>query len=267
MGKRSGIDFGLRSDDYAEHRPGFPASFYDRLTGIFPLEGASALDLGTGPGIVALELARRGADVVGLDIAQPQLDAAKRRAVELGLEARTRFELHPAEQTALEDASVDFITAGQCWPWFDNARALAEAARVLKPGGHLVVAHLCYLPHRSRLAKLSEDLVVKHNPAWKLAGWHGIFDRQIDGLQTEDLRLVEQFCYDYEQPFSHTAWRGRMRTCNGVGSGGMSEDGVQRYDADLARLLKTQFSEEPVSVVHRVWAVVCRRRPTPGSLT
>ena len=54
-----GVDFGKRSEDYSEHRPGFPSSFYNRLERFVAFSNATALDVGTGPGIVALELAQR----------------------------------------------------------------------------------------------------------------------------------------------------------------------------------------------------------------
>lgn len=263
MAARARVDFSLRSDDYAKHRPGFPASFYDRLERIFPIHGTRALDLGTGPGVVALELARRGAQVIGLDIAAGQIETARRCAQKAALDDRAHFEVRRAEETGLADGFVDLVIAGQCWVWVDQERTLAEAARVLVPGGYLVVAHYCYLPHRSRLAALSEELVLKHNPVWKMGGWNGIYHTHIDALQTDDLTLVEQFCYDHVQPFSHEAWRGRMRTCNGVGSGGMSTEAVERFDADLAQLLTREFPDEPVLVEHRVWAVVCRRHARP----
>jgi len=50
-----------------------------------------------------------------------------------------------------------------------------------------------------------------------------------------------------------------MRTCNGVGSGGMDERTVQAYDADLAQRLADEYPSEPVHVEHRIWAVVLRR--------
>lgn len=55
------IDFGLRSRDYALHRHGPPARWYERLASFAPIEGSRVLDLATGPGTVAFELARRGA--------------------------------------------------------------------------------------------------------------------------------------------------------------------------------------------------------------
>jgi 2-polyprenyl-3-methyl-5-hydroxy-6-metoxy-1,4-benzoquinol methylase len=62
------VDFGKQSGDYARHRPGFPDSFYNRIQTFLPLSATEALDVGTGPGIVALELAKRGARVTGIDM-------------------------------------------------------------------------------------------------------------------------------------------------------------------------------------------------------
>lgn len=42
--------------------------------------------------------------------------------------------------------------------------------------------------------------------------------------------FVEQFCYDHPQLFTHEAWRGRMRTCNGVGSSSLSPQQVENFD-------------------------------------
>ena len=137
----SDVDFGKRSGDYAEHRPGFPESFYDRLQRLIPLDGARALDVGTGPGIVALELAKRGATVVGLDIAENQILAAREGAVAAGVAERCQFDVGGVEHMGFDAESFDLATAGQCWHWFDKSAAIPEPRRVLRPGGLLVVAH------------------------------------------------------------------------------------------------------------------------------
>ena len=121
------------------------------------------------------------------------------------------------------------------------------------------MAHYCYLPGRSAVARRTEELVLRYNPGWTMAGATGLYPHQVDRLQEQGMRLVEQFCYDHIQPFTHEAWRGRMRTCNGVGSGALSDAQVSAFDADLAKLLAREFPAEPLMIEHRVWAVITRK--------
>ena len=255
---RAPIDFGRHSGDYAAQRPGFPDSFYARLERFRPLVGARVLDIGTGPGIMALPLAERGAHVIGTDISANQIAAAQALASERGLSDRCRFEVSPAEQSRFADASFDLITSGQSWHWFDHDRALAECTRLLAPGGLLVIAHYSYLPQYSQLVRDSEALVKKHNPNWKLGGFNGLFPWLVDRVAHDSLKLCEQFVYDHDRRMTHEGWRGRMRTCNGVGSGGMDEATVERFDRELAELLLAEHPE-PLEVPHRVHAVIVRK--------
>jgi len=263
----SPIDFGRHAEDYAAHRPGPPASFYQRLDTATRLRGSRALDLATGPGTIALELAARGSTVVGIDISPEQLAAAEREAKGRHLEARARFAVARAEETGQAPGSFDLATAVQCWHWLDRDAALSEAHRVLRPGGVLAIASYSYLARHSPVARETEALVLTFNPSWTMSGSTGIFAEQIDEVIQGGFSLVEAFCYDHDETFSHARWRGRMRTCNGVGAGGLSPSDVQRFDEALGQLLATRFSD-PVSVAHRVWCVVARApsdtpRPTP----
>ena len=91
-----------------------------------------------------------------------------------------------------------------------------------------------------------------------MAGSTGAFPEQIDEVIRGGFRLVEQFCYDHGEEFSHDRWRGRMRTSNGVGSGVLSPAEVQRFDDALSRLLVRKYPD-PMVVEHRVWCVVARK--------
>lgn len=254
----STIDFGRHSEDYAAYRPGFPASFYQRLDAITRIRGSRALDLATGPGTVALELAARGSAVVGVDISADLITTAQRVAKERNLEDNVRFRVARAEQTGLAANAFDLVTAGQCWHWFDSAAAMAETQRVLRPGGVLAIAHYSYLAEHAPVAHDTEDLILTFNPSWTMAGSAGIFPELIDDVIYGGFSLVEQFCYQHEEPFSHARWRGRMRTCNGVGSGGLSPAEVRRFDEALGRLLRSNYPD-PMLVTHRVWCVVARK--------
>jgi len=252
------IDFGRHSDDYAIYRPGPPASFYERIDGITRISDSRALDLATGPGMIAIELAARGGSIVGIDISAEQIATARRVAKERNLDDRARFIVARAEDTGLDENSFALVTAGQCWHWFDHQAAMAEVLRVLRPGGVLAIVDYSYLARHSQVARETEDLILEFNPAWTMAGWTGLFPEEIDQVIDGGVGLVEAFSYDYEQRFSHARWRGRMRTCNGVGSGGLSVSQVREFDEALATLLRDKYPD-PMDVRHRVWCVVARK--------
>ena len=104
----------------------------------------------------------------------------------------------------------------------------------------------------------TEELVLEFNPSWTMAGWTGIFSERIDELIRGGFKMVEQFCYHHDEQFSHARWRGRMRTCSGVGSGNLSPAEVQRFDAALGDLLRRKYPD-PMVVEYRVWCVVVRK--------
>jgi 2-polyprenyl-3-methyl-5-hydroxy-6-metoxy-1,4-benzoquinol methylase len=82
--------WGICAEDYERFRPGPPPSYYDILAGLgCDLPGQNVLDLGTGPGLLGCELARRGARVMGIDrlTDQIRLARARARAARLGVHA------------------------------------------------------------------------------------------------------------------------------------------------------------------------------------
>src|SRR5262249_29660386 len=153
-------------------RPNYPDRFYELLA---PWgagrSGQRILDLGTGVGHVALRLAQAGASVTGVDISEGQIAEAKRQSKKLGLDID--FFVARAEETNLQNSSFDVLTSSQSWLYFDKSRMNAEAKRLLKPGGVLVTSHLVWLPLLDQIARASESLVLKHNPAWTGANWEG----------------------------------------------------------------------------------------------
>ncbi len=149
----SDIDFGRHSEDYAAWRPGFPASFYQRIDAITRIRESRSLDLATGPGTIALELGALGSSVVGIDTSGEQIATAKRVAKERKLEDKVHFRIASAENTGLDASSFDLVTAGQCWHWFDSDAAMVEMQRVLRPGGVVAIAHYSYLTELASYAR------------------------------------------------------------------------------------------------------------------
>jgi SAM-dependent methyltransferase len=249
--EKRNIDFGRVAVDYELYRPGFPDEFFDRLSSegwISP--GLRALDVGAGTGTLALGFAARGMVATGLDIAEELLAVARRKASDSNLDIR--FLVGTAEETGERSASYDLVSAGQCWWWFDSDRAAAEAVRVLVPGGRLLICNFSYLPLSGNVARRTEDLILEHNPGWPKAGWSGVHPEQVKALDVAGFVNVVSFSYTVDVLFTHEAWRGRIRTCNGVGSA-LEADQVERFDADLADMLAHEFPGT-LTVPHRIFA-------------
>ncbi|MGE3466533.1 MAG: class I SAM-dependent methyltransferase [Pyrinomonadaceae bacterium] len=105
-------------------------------------EGMKVLDLGCGDGNTAIPSAKRGADVLGIDIASNLVEAAKKRAAELGL-SNIRFQEGDASDlSGIDDDTFDLaisIFGAMFAPRpFDVAK---EMVRVTKPGGRVVMGN------------------------------------------------------------------------------------------------------------------------------
>lgn len=98
--------------------------------------GVRWLDVGCGPGAVALRAARAGAEVTGLDLAPGLLETARRRAAEEGL--AIQFDVGDVEALPYADASYDVVSSsfGAIFA-LDHEAAASELARVTRPGGRL----------------------------------------------------------------------------------------------------------------------------------
>lgn len=111
---------------------------FERLKSV---AGLRILDVGCGDGALASELARRGASVTGLDPDEAMLRLARRRTEAQRLSLR--LVQGRAERLPFGDASFDRVLAVTVLCFVpEGERAVAEMARVLKPGGMLVIGEL-----------------------------------------------------------------------------------------------------------------------------
>jgi len=123
---------------------------------IHAIPGSWVLDVATGTGLVARELARRNVRVVGLDQSPAMVARGVREVRERGLQGRVHFALGQAQAVPFADEAFDAVTFTYLLRYVhDPSATVAELVRTLRPGG--VMASL--------------EFHVPPEP-WARAGWH-----------------------------------------------------------------------------------------------
>jgi SAM-dependent methyltransferase len=132
---RQGRLWGARTDAWARVQQHTSSPSWSAvLADLEPVSGRTLLDVGCGAGGFAHLAARAGATVAGIDAAPPMIDHARRLVPE------GTFQVGDIENLPYDDGSFDAVTGFNAFQYAaDPVAALRGAARVTKPGGHLVV--------------------------------------------------------------------------------------------------------------------------------
>src|SRR5689334_15561560 len=127
------LRFSNRVDNYSKYRPTYPSAVLDLLAAECGLtSNALIADIGSGTGLLAELFLTNGNRVVGVEPNREMRAAGERLLA--NAPGFTSVD-GTAEATTLAAGSVDFVTAGQAFHWFDRALARVEFARILKPEG------------------------------------------------------------------------------------------------------------------------------------
>ena len=92
----------------------------------------------------------------------------------------------------------------------------------------------------------------------------GVHPDRLATLARNGFERLESFSFDVQVPYTHEAWRGRLRSHAALGASRKREV-VERFDAELAVLLEERHPEDPLQVMHRVFVVIGRATGTAPS--
>jgi SAM-dependent methyltransferase len=157
--------FSNRVADYVRYRPGYPPAVLDLLRaecGLRP--GHVIADVGSGTGLLTKLFLENGNRVFGVEP-----NAEMRQAGEEFLRTFQEFfsVAGSAEATTLADSSIDFVTAGQAFHWFDPVAARREFYRVLKPDGWVLIAWNDWRMEEKQLTREYEELLERFGIDYK----------------------------------------------------------------------------------------------------
>ena len=131
------LRFSNRVEYYIKYRPSYPDDVIEALGRECGLSGQSSIaDIGSGTGLLSELFLKNGNRVLGVEPNREMREAGER----LLQQYRNFTSVEgTAEATTLADHSVDFVTAGQAFHWFDRMKARAEFSRILKANGWVVL--------------------------------------------------------------------------------------------------------------------------------
>jgi SAM-dependent methyltransferase len=197
--------FSDRVENYVRYRPGYPAEALQTLKIECGLAaGYVVADVASGTGIWTRVLLENGNPVFGVEP-----NAEMRTAGEKLLAGFPKFVsvAGTAEATTLASASVDFVTVAQAAHWFDRAKARREFARILKPGGWLVLLWNERVTDSTAFLREYEQLLLAYGTDYADVR----HERTTDEVnQFFDPAPFQERTFDLRQNFDYAGLEGRM---------------------------------------------------------
>lgn len=198
--------FSARVENYVKYRPSYPREIIQLLEEACGLTAEALIaDIGSGTGKLSELFLEYGCRVIGVE---PNNEMRKGGEQQLSRYPNFTSQAGRAEATGLAEASVDFITAGQAFHWFDTEKTRLEFARILRLGGWVVLVWNSRRASRSPLMQAYDQLI----------DTYGTDSQKVSHSQFTDVVLAGFFApggfslktFDYTQVLDFEALKGRL---------------------------------------------------------
>ena len=197
--------FSNRVENYIKYRPTYPPDIIKLLEAKCGLTPESVIaDLGSGTGILSGLFLTNGNRVFGVEPNREMRAAGDRLLARYPKFSSVNA---TAEATTLVTASVDFITAGQAFHWFDRVKARAEFERILKPNGWVILVWNGFRVEISSLNTAYQQLVLQYGTDYQEVR------REVIGCEVESFYQPGKCdCarFEFQQVFDFEGLKGRL---------------------------------------------------------
>lgn len=239
---------GLASD-YASGRPTYSQRFIKSLYRDYGFSADSVIaDIGSGTGKFAAQMIDRGSFVY---LIEPNDDMRELAMRELKSYGNCRCVCGDASNTALENSSVDFVTAAQAFHWFDVEAFKKECKRILKPEGRIFLIWNVR-DVDSEINQKNRRIYEKYCPGFK--GFSG-------GIKNDDARIRQFFdgAYvkeEYSHPLNYSCDKFISRCLSSSYSLRKNDEGYEEYIGELKELFETYAVNGMMTVPNKTMAYI-----------
>lgn len=199
--------FSSRVDNYSKFRPSYPEVIISFLESEKVLYKDSIIaDIGSGTGILSELFLKNGNFVFGIE---PNIDMRNR--AEIILKGYQNFHSidGSAECTNMEENSINIITVGQAFHWFDQVKARKEFKRILKPEGYVVIIWNNRKRFGSKFLEQYEDLLLTYGTDYKKISNIQIDFEQFYGIGKNSEGFIREV-FDNYQFLDYSGLKGRL---------------------------------------------------------
>jgi len=166
--------FSSRVENYAKYRPGYPPELLEILQSGCGLTKESVIaDIGSGTGLLSKVFLKNGNAVFGIEPNELMRAKAERLPTSF---PQFKSVAATAENTTLPTGSIDFITAGQAFHWFDRKAAKQEFTRILKPEGSVALVWNARRLDSTAFLREYEALLLRYSPDYPVVRHETIDD-------------------------------------------------------------------------------------------
>lgn len=221
--------FSSRVEYYIKYRPQYPNELIDFLSEELSLSPSSVIaDVGSGTGFLSEMFLKNGNRVFGVEPNKEMREAAENLLKEY---PNFRSVNGSAESTTLDPQSVDFVTAGQAFHWFDVEKSRAEFARILRPQGYAVLVWNSRKTDSTPFLKAYESFLCRCGIDYQEVNQRNVDENVLNrffGACHYQLKV-----FGNRQVFNYESLKGRVLSCSY-----MPMEGHPAYQSMIAELQK-----------------------------
>lgn len=202
--KNSKERFSDRVENYIKYRPGYPADIIPFLVEEINFNSSRIVaDIGSGTGILSRLFLENGNFVFGIEP-----NSEMRNAGQNQLSNYKKFQSvnGSSENTGLENNSIDLISAGQAFHWFDIQKSKEEFKRILKKNGYVLLIWNNRKTNSSAFLHEYENLLINFSVDYKLVDHKNVNDKILSEFFAQyKLKIFPNF-----QIFNFEELKGRL---------------------------------------------------------
>lgn len=242
--------FTNKAELYDKYRPNYAPKFIDFLYKYAGFTDYSRIaDIGAGTGILSEEFLKKGSTVICVEPNKRMLEQAKKR---LQNYKNIIYINSTAENTNMDDSTIDFITVGQAFHWFDKNAFLKECKRILVEDGKVILAWNI-TDSKDIINRELNNLNMRMLPNYD---GYNQRDTEDDSRYSDFFKNMESYTFDNDLSLDEEAFVGRCLSRSYTPN--LIDNNYMKYISELLKIFDLRSEKGKVKIKNNTKCVLGR---------